>query len=96
MYAGTLLTHDHLHAHLTTAPPGPATRTSSALANAAPAPRARPSHASPPAPFRAEPNWLYLTPLIFAFLPLVRVVFRDRPVLRDRLFVGGAWGSVRW
>lgn len=31
---------------------------------------------------------LYLTPLFLTALPLIRVAFRHKPVLRDRLFFG--------
>lgn len=37
---------------------------------------------------RTQDN-LYVTPLIFAMLPVIRVLFRKAPVLRDSLFVGG-------
>jgi hypothetical protein len=45
-------------------------------------------------------KWVYVTPLAFApTLPLIRIAFRHKPVLRDRLFFGtialglmhGAW-----
>ena len=32
------------------------------------------------------PNYLYLTPLFLALLPLVRVAFKNQPVIRDRVF----------
>ncbi len=33
-----------------------------------------------------KPNWIYLTPLFLTLLPVIRVAFKSRPVLRDRLF----------
>ena len=35
-----------------------------------------------------RPNYIYLTPLFLAFLPLIRIAFKKQPVLRDRLFYG--------
>ena len=44
------------------------------------------------------PNWMLLTPLAFALLPLVGHVFKSRPVIRNRLFftlcVGGVLHGV--
>lgn len=36
-----------------------------------------------------EINWLYTTPMFLMVLPLIRIVFRKQPVLRNRLFYGG-------
>jgi hypothetical protein len=52
---------------------------------------------------KREINWVYLTPLFLTALPLIRIVFRRQPVLRDRLFfsaigvglVHGTWLITR-
>jgi hypothetical protein len=42
----------------------------------------------PPARKPQQPNYVYLTPLFLTLLPIVRVAFQHKPVLRDRLFYG--------
>lgn len=34
-------------------------------------------------------DWMYITPLFLMGLPLIRLIFRKQPILRDRLFYGG-------
>lgn len=41
-----------------------------------------------------KPNWALLSPLAFAFLPVVGLVFRKQPVLRNRLFFIGCGFGV--
>ena len=39
--------------------------------------------------FKREPNWLLMTPLLFApILPGIKIVFRKNPALCDKLFKG--------
>ena len=36
-------------------------------------------------PRKRNPAWVYMSPLAFAFLPLIRTQFRSNPVLQGRL-----------
>ena len=38
---------------------------------------------------KREINWMYVTPMFLMALPLIRIIFRKQPALRDRLFYGG-------
>ena len=41
-----------------------------------------------PPPSNRKPNWIYITPLAIAILPLIRIGLRHNPPLRNKVFYG--------
>lgn len=41
-----------------------------------------------PPPSNRKPNWIYITPLAIAVLPLIRIGLRHNPPLRNKVFYG--------